>query len=96
MNTLLLIAITLALGISASAQVPSPTEPVSSYERLSLISALALAVGIQYRENREKDKLLREQTKEMMRHAELMAGVAEALERLSDRIEDSRSHTAGQ
>ena len=65
--------------------------PETPWQHLSLEGALAIAVGVQYRENRQKEasatKLSTDAAAAITRATEIMSNVTEALERLSNKVE---------
>jgi hypothetical protein len=67
-------------------------EPETPWQHLSLEGALAIAVGVQYRENRQKEAaataLSRDAAAAITRATEIMSNVTKALEILTEKVEE--------
>lgn len=69
--------------------------PITGTERLTFIGALVIAVGVQYRENRQKDAFMRDA---MIKVAESNERVELTLERIARAMESAgqaKGHAAG-
>ena len=69
----------------------SPASAETPWEHLTLEAALALAVGVQYRENRQKEAIARQLATEaaaaIAKATQMMVDVTQALERLNQKVE---------
>jgi len=84
------------------AQDRSPTQTSTEetpWQHLSLEGALAIAVGVQYRENRQKEessvKLSSDAAAAIARATEIMENVTGALERLSGKVDQCPIRASG-
>ncbi len=80
----------LVFAMSIFSAIQAEVPQLSVYERLTLIAALAIAVVVQYRENRQKEAENRKMAEHLIEAMGVLEKITNAVERLTDKLDESR------